>query len=224
LHDAARATVLELASRPLEHARVGEDVDRGEGERLRRHERGIERLGRDDMVAERDRVTGDRLLRDRDVRMDRRYDLHDVPHVRRADALFVTRLEDLLTERLHVVRPALRDRRGEDHVLVARVLVDRERELRAGGLRGALGARDRPEVGWIIIAVSTPSNPPARRSATFPPPPSSAGVPIAASVPGSESRTDWTPTAAAVPIMAMRLCPQPWPSSGSASYSARIAT
>ena len=85
-------------------------------------------------------------------------------------------------------------------------------------------ASDRPEVGWIIIAASTSSNPPARMSATLPPPPSSAGVPIAASLPGSCSITARTPTDAATPIIAMRLCPQACPISARASYSWRIAT
>jgi hypothetical protein len=39
--------------------------------------------------------------------MDRGHDLHDIAHVRGADALIVARLEDLHPEALHVLRPAL---------------------------------------------------------------------------------------------------------------------
>ena len=65
---------------------------------------------------------------------------------------------------------------------------------------------------WIIIAQSTPSNTPARSSFTFPPPPSSAGVPITWTRPaGSCDRTAASAAPAPAPDVAMMLCPHACP-------------
>src|SRR2546428_709029 len=148
----AGAALLELGARLANDVWIGEHVDRGERERLRRDERVLVRLLLDDGLAERGRVAGDRLLRDRDVWMDRGEHLHHVAHVGRAHALVVARLEHLDTERAHVMRPPVRKRCGEHHVLVAGVLVDRHGELRAGRLRGALRAGDEPAQHLLLVA------------------------------------------------------------------------
>ncbi len=78
---------------------------------------------------------------------------------------------------------------------------------------------------WIIIAQSTRSNTPPRRSFTLPPPPSSAGVPITWTRPaGSRARTAASAAPAPAPDVAMTLCPHACPMPGSASYSHMIAT
>ncbi len=58
----------------------------------------------------------------------------------------------------------------------------------------------------------------------MPPPPSSAGVPTRSTVPGSASRCRASARKAPSAPPAMRLCPHACPISGSASYSARMAT
>ena len=78
--------------------------------------------------------------------------------------------------------------------------------------------------GCTIIATSTSEKIPASMSLIFPPPPSSAGVPITMSFPGRVSLNGASPNPAPRAMAAMMLWPQAWPSSGSASYSARKAT
>src|SRR6185503_8345000 len=78
--------------------------------------------------------------------------------------------------------------------------------------------------GWYMSATSTSENTPARISLTLPLPRSSAGHPTTRTRPrrsGARSRSARNARLAAVP---MRLCPQAWPTPGSASYSPRIAT
>ena len=78
--------------------------------------------------------------------------------------------------------------------------------------------------GCIINAASTPSKAPRRAISSLPPPRSSAGVPRTRTLPGGPfgrlARARPAPTLA----VAIRLCPQAWPISGSASYSASSAT
>ena len=75
--------------------------------------------------------------------------------------------------------------------------------------------------GWTIIAAWTPSNAPRSSIVIFPPPPSSAGVPSTthgqAETVGSGAKASPAPAA----VAAMMLWPQAWPTSGSASYSAK---
>ncbi len=59
--------------------------------------------------------------------------------------------------------------------------------------------------GWIIMAASTPSNTPASSSRIFPPPPSSAGVPMTVKVPGRSAINGARANAAPAPIVAMTL-------------------
>src|SRR5712692_3724846 len=75
-----------------------------------------------------------------------------------------------------------------------------------------------------MSAASTSAKTPALMSPTLPLPRSSAGHPSRRTQPGSsvvKSRRARNAPSAAVP---MRLCPQAWPTPGSASYSPRIAT
>src|ERR687888_220247 len=74
------------------------------------------------------------------------------------------------------------------------------------------------------MAAWTPSKAPCSSSTTLPPPPSSAGVPstISSTPRSSASPARATPTPAA--MAAITLCPQAWPISGSASYSAQTTT
>ncbi len=77
---------------------------------------------------------------------------------------------------------------------------------------------------WIIMAQSTSRKTPPLISFTFPPPPSSAGVPMTWMRPfGSWARTAARAAPAPTPDVAITLCPQAWPMPGSASYSHRIA-
>ena len=82
----------------------------------------------------------------------------------------------------------------------------------------------RLDEGWEDRHISTPSKTPASNNLIFPPPPSSAGVPMTTRRPGRFFMLAWTPSPAPKPAMAIRLWPQPWPISGKASYSARTAT
>src|SRR3990170_2456404 len=59
---------------------------------------------------------------------------------------------------------------------------------------------------------------------TLPPPPSSAGVPSTTTFPGTRPATAARPIPAPSAAVQIKLCPQAWPISGSASYSARNAT
>src|SRR5919198_877772 len=74
------------------------------------------------------------------------------------------------------------------------------------------------------MAAWTPSKAPCSSSTTLPPPPSSAGVPctVSSTPRSSASPARATPTPAA--MAAITLCPQAWPISGSASYSAQTTT
>src|SRR5258706_6509803 len=77
--------------------------------------------------------------------------------------------------------------------------------------------------GWYISAASTPAKSPARIRKPLPLPRSSAGQPKRRTRPGRSfprSRRARNAPRAAVP---MRLCPQAWPTPGSASYSPRMA-
>ena len=87
----------------------------------------------------------------------------------------------------------------------------------------AAGMTVRLEKGCDDSVASTPSNTPASSSRILPPPPSSAGVPMTTTRPGKSCALAFSPSAAPMAAMAMRLCPQPWPISGSASYSASTA-
>ena len=78
--------------------------------------------------------------------------------------------------------------------------------------------------GCTMIAQSSPSNAPRAAMYTFPPAASSAGVPITISVPPVSSSSGLSAIPAAHDAVPMMLCPQPCPTPGSASYSARIAT
>src|SRR3989304_5962189 len=81
--------------------------------------------------------------------------------------------------------------------------------------------RSRP---WIIMAQSTSVKTPPSISFIFPPPPSSAGVPITWMRPlGSCPRTAASAAPAPAPEVAITLWPQAWPSPGSRSYSQRVA-
>ena len=76
--------------------------------------------------------------------------------------------------------------------------------------------------GWNISAASIPANRPSSIIHCLPLPRSSAGVPRNTISPGSSSATEARAIAAPTPEAAIVLWPQPWPSPGSASYSARI--
>ena len=68
------------------------------------------------------------------------------------------------------------------------------------------------------------SNVPALSSNAFPPPASSAGVPISATVRPSSSATSANASAVPTADAAMMLWPQACPISGNASYSAQMPT
>src|SRR4051812_11458822 len=91
-------------------------------------------------------------------------------------------------------------------------------------LASAVWARRSRSAGWNIIAASSPSNAPASSSLILPPPPSSAGVPSSTTSPPVVATTRAAARNAPTAPAAIRLCPHAWPISGSASYSATIAT
>ena len=76
--------------------------------------------------------------------------------------------------------------------------------------------------GLPVAAMS--SNVPALSSNAFPPPASSAGVPISATVRPSSSATSANASAVPTADAAMMLWPQACPMPGSASYSAQMPT
>ena len=76
--------------------------------------------------------------------------------------------------------------------------------------------------GWYISAASRPAISPSSIMICLPLPRSSAGVPRNTISPGSSSAIEARAIAAPTPDAAMVLWPQPCPSPGSASYSARI--
>ncbi|SCK05046.1 hypothetical protein YWIDRAFT_00038 [Streptomyces sp. SceaMP-e96] len=116
---------------------------------------------------------------------------------------------------------ALRPSQGD---LAAWALTPVKPTRRCAAARPCRVVSDR-SAGWNITAASTPSKTPARASRILPAPPiSSPGVPITATVPGWSGRARTAAIAAAAPPEAMRLCPQPCPMPGSASYSASTAT
>ena len=78
--------------------------------------------------------------------------------------------------------------------------------------------------GWTIMAAWTPAKAPRSSIRIFPPPPSSAGVPSTRTVRPRSSATAARARPAPTAVAAMMLCPQAWPTSGSASYSAQTAT
>lgn len=103
----------------------------------------------------------------------------------------------------------------------------------AGCVPKALGLSPSPSRGggarpglqgtyWVITQASKPFHAPFLAMIHLPPPDSSAGVPITTRVPGRPRAlmTASAPTAEASEDVAMRLCPQAWPTPGSASYSA----
>ena len=77
--------------------------------------------------------------------------------------------------------------------------------------------------GWKRSAASTPSKRPSSIMNCLPLPRSSAGVPRKTISPAISSARAARPIAAPTPLAAIVLWPQPWPSPGSASYSARTA-
>ena len=77
--------------------------------------------------------------------------------------------------------------------------------------------------GWTIMAAWTSSKTPRSSIRILPPPPSSAGVPMTRTVRPSSSTRGRSPSPAPTAVAAMTLCPQAWPTSGRASYSAQMA-
>ncbi len=76
--------------------------------------------------------------------------------------------------------------------------------------------------GCSITAAATSSNTPASISRALPPPDSSAGVPMSATVSPRSSATSASASAVPTAEAAMMLCPQACPMPGSASYSAQM--
>ena len=78
--------------------------------------------------------------------------------------------------------------------------------------------------GWTIMAAWTPVKAPRSSIRILPPPPSSAGVPRTRTASPTSSATAESARPAPTAVAAMMLCPQAWPTSGNASYSAQTAT